>query len=263
MTTKILLAPFFVGALFIAYPQELVADKTDKQYQHAAQIFRQGDLEAAEREFEEILRAKPQYANARTLLGATHFLLGLKAEENGDRTRAVSELREAVRLEPDEAYWHSELAKVLDEQGDADGAAKECTEAAKLSPDDADLASGCGFKKSEVPEKKSERSQENEGEADAKVSEVRGEISPPRPAYKPAPLYSEKARSVGYDGTTTLWVVVNAQGSVEGARVVRPAGLGLDQKALETVRTWRFTPATRDGIPVAVRVSIEVSFRIK
>ena len=60
-----------------------------------------------------------------------------------------------------------------------------------------------------------------------------------------------------------LYIIVDSQGGVTDARVVKPLGLGLDEKAVETVRTWRFTPATRDGIPVAVRVSIEVSFRIK
>jgi TonB family protein len=52
------------------------------------------------------------------------------------------------------------------------------------------------------------------------------------------------------------------QGSVTDARVMKPLGLGLDEKALETVRTWKFKPGMRNGIPVPVRVLVEVSFRL-
>jgi Tfp pilus assembly protein PilF len=66
-----------------------MADKTEKQYRQAAETLRRGDPETAEREFEEILRAKPKYAEARILLGVTHVLLGQKAEQKGDRIRAA------------------------------------------------------------------------------------------------------------------------------------------------------------------------------
>ena len=45
-------------------------------------------------------------------------------------------------------------------------------------------------------------------------------------------------------------------------RLQRSAGMGLDEKALEAVNKWRFEPATLDGHPVAVQVSVEVSFRL-
>jgi TonB family protein len=43
---------------------------------------------------------------------------------------------------------------------------------------------------------------------------------------------------------------------------VKPLGLGLDEKAIEAVHTWKFKPASRNGSPVAVRMSVEVSFRL-
>ena len=52
------------------------------------------------------------------------------------------------------------------------------------------------------------------------------------------------------------------KGNVTDARVAKPLGLGLDEKAQETVRTWRFKPAMRNGTPVPVRVIVEVSFRL-
>ena len=91
---------------------------------------------------------------------------------------------------------------------------------------------------------------------------VGGSVSAPIPIYKPEPPYSEEARKAKYQGTVVLWIVVDATGNVTDARVVKPLGLGLDEKALETVRTWKFKPALRNGSPVPVRVMVEVSFRL-
>jgi protein TonB len=44
--------------------------------------------------------------------------------------------------------------------------------------------------------------------------------------------------------------------------VQRTLGLGLDEKAIEAVKTWRFDPALKDGKPVAVQINVEVSFRL-
>lgn len=246
------LSLFLAGGLLVASPRRVLADKIEKKYQHAAELLRQGDLERAASDFEEILRAKPDHTKAKILLGVTHFQLGQKAGENGDGTRAILEVREALRLEPDEAYWHSALAKLLNEQGDPEGAAKECAQAAELSPDDSGLASGCGLAKSVPPEggPKSENFAVGKG------------FTAPIPTYKPEPSYTEKARSVWYQGTTVAWIVVNAQGSVEHAMIVKPLGLGLDQMALQKVLTWKFTPATRNGVPVPARLSVEIAFRL-
>ncbi|MGD0921919.1 MAG: energy transducer TonB [Terriglobia bacterium] len=91
---------------------------------------------------------------------------------------------------------------------------------------------------------------------------VGGSVTAPIPIYKPEPPYSEEARKAKYQGTVVVLIVVDTLGSVTDARVVKPLGLGLDEKALETVRTWKFKPGMRNGIPVPVRVMIEVSFRL-
>ncbi len=91
---------------------------------------------------------------------------------------------------------------------------------------------------------------------------VGGNVSAPIPIYKPEPAYSEEARKAKYQGTVVLWIIVDAQGSVHDVRVVKPLGLGLDEKAVEAVKTWKFKPATRNGVPVPVRVMVEVSFRL-
>jgi len=94
------------------------------------------------------------------------------------------------------------------------------------------------------------------------VYSVGGGVSEPVPIFKPDPAYSEEARKAKYQGTVVLWIVVDAAGSVTDCRVVKPLGLGLDEKAVETVRTWKFKPAQRNGTPVPVRVMVEVSFRL-
>jgi TonB family protein len=87
-------------------------------------------------------------------------------------------------------------------------------------------------------------------------------VSAPIPIFKPEPPYSEEARKAKYQGTVVLMIVVDAQGNVTDCKVVRPLGLGLDEKATETVRTWKFKPAMRNATPVPVRVIVEVSFRL-
>lgn len=87
-------------------------------------------------------------------------------------------------------------------------------------------------------------------------------VSAPVPLYKPEPPYSEEARKSKYQGTVNLWIVVDSQGRVSDVRIVKPLGMGLDEKAVETVRTWKFKPAMRSGAPVAVRVMVEIAFRL-
>ncbi len=91
---------------------------------------------------------------------------------------------------------------------------------------------------------------------------VGGSVTAPIPIYKPEPPYSEEARKAKHQGTVVLFIVVDTQGTVTDARVVKPLGLGLDEKALETVRTWKFKPGLRNGVPVPVKVLVEVQFRL-
>ncbi len=96
----------------------------------------------------------------------------------------------------------------------------------------------------------------------SEIYSVGGSVSAPIPVYKPEPTYTEEARKAKYQGTIVLWIVVDSQGNVTDCRVAKPLGLGLDEKAVETVRTWKFKPALRNGVPVSVRATVEVSFRL-
>jgi protein TonB len=94
------------------------------------------------------------------------------------------------------------------------------------------------------------------------IYRVGGGVSAPRALYAPDPEYSEEARKAKYQGTVVLWVVVGADGRPRDIRIARSVGMGLDEKAVEAVRQWRFEPAHRDGTPVAVQINVEVSFRL-
>lgn len=87
-------------------------------------------------------------------------------------------------------------------------------------------------------------------------------VIPPAPVHTPNPGYSEEARRARTQGELALWLAIGNDGRVEDAVLVRPLGSGLDEQALETVSTWRFKPATKDGVPIQVIVYAEVSFNL-
>jgi TonB family protein len=94
------------------------------------------------------------------------------------------------------------------------------------------------------------------------VFRVGGGVSAPKEIYAPEPEYSEEARKVKHMGTVVLQLVVGSDGNPRDIRVVRTLGLGLDEKAIEAVKKWRFEPAKKDGKPVAALVSVEVDFHL-
>ena len=86
--------------------------------------------------------------------------------------------------------------------------------------------------------------------------------SPPRATYTPEPDFSEAARKAGFQGMVILKIVVDKRGDVARIKLDRGLGYGLDENAMEALKVWRFTPATKDGQPVAVEMKVEVSFRL-
>lgn len=94
------------------------------------------------------------------------------------------------------------------------------------------------------------------------VYKVGGGISAPQAISSPDPGYTEEARRAKKQGTCVLWLIVDAAGHPRDLKVVRGLGLGLDEKALEAVKQWRFQPALKDGKPVDVQISVEVEFHL-
>ena len=90
-----------------------------------------------------------------------------------------------------------------------------------------------------------------------------GVTSAPRPTYRPQPGYTPAARKAKIEGEVALSIVIDAQGNVtEVKQTSDPLGEGLDESAAATVRTWKFEPARRDGVPVAVKSLVKVTFKL-
>lgn len=94
------------------------------------------------------------------------------------------------------------------------------------------------------------------------VYKVGGGISAPQAISSPDPEYTDEARQAKKQGTCVLSMIVDEQGHPRDMRVVRGLGFGLDAKALDAVRQWRFQPALKDGHPVNVQITVEVEFKL-
>jgi TonB family protein len=87
-------------------------------------------------------------------------------------------------------------------------------------------------------------------------------VTPPHAVCTPDPEYSEQARRERIQGILVLALIVDKSGRPQNISVVSPLGYGLDEQALNTVKTWKFEPSRKAGEPVSVYAHIEVSFRL-
>src|ERR1035438_4123001 len=96
----------------------------------------------------------------------------------------------------------------------------------------------------------------------ASAYRIGGGVSPPSVITKVQPEFSMEASRARLEGKVVLLVVVDESGNAREMKVIRPLGLGLDEKAIEAVGEWVFQPGSKDGEAVAVQATIEVNFRI-
>jgi len=89
-----------------------------------------------------------------------------------------------------------------------------------------------------------------------------GSFTAPVLLFKVEPEFSEQARQAKLQGTVMLYAEVDTNGLLRNIRVTRGLGLGLDEKAVEAVKKWRFRPAYRGDQPVVEAAAIEVNFRL-
>lgn len=88
-------------------------------------------------------------------------------------------------------------------------------------------------------------------------------IEAPRLLREVKPDYTEDARRRNLEGDVLLEIVVRRDGTVGDVKLVKALGAGLDQRAVQAVRQWRFAPARRLGIPVDVIVEVSVEFKLR
>jgi TonB family protein len=85
---------------------------------------------------------------------------------------------------------------------------------------------------------------------------------PPRAIYSPGVEYTEEARRAKLEGTCTVSLIVGVDGKPSNIIVTKKLGMGLDEKAVETVSKWKFEPGTRYGRPVPSRVNLSLGFQL-
>lgn len=101
------------------------------------------------------------------------------------------------------------------------------------------------------------------GNAGGGLYRIGGGVSAPVPLFQPEAEFSDEARRAKYQGVCIVGLIVDAQGNPQNIHIVRALGMGLDEKAMEAVRKYKFKPAMKDGrTPVPVYINIEVNFRL-
>ena len=94
------------------------------------------------------------------------------------------------------------------------------------------------------------------------VYHVGGSVRAPALIFSPDPEFSEEARKAKFSGNVEVYLWVDENGNPSHVKVVRGVGMGLDEKAMEAVRQYKFRPATQNGKPVKVDLYVEVNFQI-
>jgi protein TonB len=89
-----------------------------------------------------------------------------------------------------------------------------------------------------------------------------GDVTQPVLLWKIEPEYTDEARRAKIQGTVVLHIEVDTRGQAQNITVRQSLGLGLDERAIEAVRRWRFRPGYRNGKPWATAAMVQVNFRL-
>jgi len=174
-------------------------------------------------------------------------------------------LRDLIGLAPNDVQFLFRLARVQEDQGELDSAEETLLSTRRQQPQELEpyrmlaqfFARRATRLSNQVAQAKPPADSSGVPDKDG-VYRVGAGVLPPRRADEP--LYPEEAKAVGVSGMVAVEVVVNEQGVVSDAKVVRSVPL-LDDAAVDTVRQWRFRPSTVNGQPVAVRMVVNVMFQ--
>ena len=94
------------------------------------------------------------------------------------------------------------------------------------------------------------------------IYKIGGDVRAPVVVSQVNPDFTQEARAKKISGDVKVGLIVDAQGLPQNVHVERGVGSGLDEKAVEAVRGYKFKPATKDGVAVPVKISIMVNFQI-
>jgi TonB family protein len=91
---------------------------------------------------------------------------------------------------------------------------------------------------------------------------VGGGVAAPVVIYSVEPEFTEEARRANFQGSVSIKLVVDSQGNPQDVQLIRHLGMGLDEKAIEAVRQYKFKPAMYQGHPVSVQIIIDIDFHL-
>jgi TonB family protein len=192
----------------------------------------------------EFLNAAPGVANAvptRVRLSALHhhgsISIEIQSPPDGDFSKALDsifapDIASLIPAMP--SYWQNYAQEHFLEKATKDVSRPQTASANKLRPDGSD-----------------------------KSFHVGGAVTPPVVLNQDEAKFSDAARALKFSGMVMVYLWVMPDGTVSHLRIVRPAGLGLDEQALSAVSKYRFKPATLLDKPVTVDLYVEVNFQIR
>ena len=123
------------------------------------------------------------------------------------------------------------------------------------------LADGFSARESFEPLAKRDLSLVNARPLDASLTTQKN-TKLPNCFYMPNPRYTQAARDAKFSGSLIVEGIVTRQGKIIEPRIVRGLPFGLNESSIETLSTWTCNPAVQDGVPIAVLVPFEVTFRL-
>jgi TonB family protein len=94
------------------------------------------------------------------------------------------------------------------------------------------------------------------------IMSVGGGVSAPQVIHSVEPAFTDDARRANYQGNVSVQLIVDPEGNPQNVRLVSHLGMGLDEKAIEAVRQYKFKPAMYQGHAVAVQILIDVDFHL-
>lgn len=92
---------------------------------------------------------------------------------------------------------------------------------------------------------------------------ITGDVKKPEPLYTPRPRYTEIARRSRIQGVVLLEAIIDTQGNVTDLRVLKGLSMGLTEEAEAAVKKWKYRPATLNGKPVAVILTLSVTYELQ
>jgi len=87
-------------------------------------------------------------------------------------------------------------------------------------------------------------------------------VTAPKVIHSVEPDFTEEARQANFQGSVSIKLIVDSQGNPQDVQLVRHLGMGLDEKAIEAVKQYKFKPAMYQGRPVSVQIVIDVDFHL-